>query len=250
MSLTPETLYVVSLWMRVVTPGATCGVLGIATHRALHLNDEDGWVRISGVFKTSATGGAILGLGCQVNTGGLAEFSVDGFGFMISDRQTDGALPPYVPTKDTAATIPPGLYARDIELSGDLGHLPRCRSYSVSHADLTAAATTEDVTLFELPARGVITGLTIKHSEAFSGGSLSAMDVSVGDVSDALAYSGASPFDVFQAVSNTAFLDSAVFKSTTFAARDLFVRFTSTGSNVDAATAGNVDVTACFTVRP
>ena len=248
-SLVPDTFYLESAWFRVVTPGATCGVLGIATHRGLTITDEDGWVRLSRVIRTNSSGGAVLSLGCKVLTDGLAEFSVDGFGYMISDLQTNGALPPYIATTDTAVTVEPGLYARSSELSGDLAHLPRCRNYSVSHADLTAAAATEDITLFELPARGVMTGVTVKHSEAFSGGSLTGMNVSIGDVSGASAYSGAS-FDVFQTVSDTAFLDASVFKSTTFAARDVVARFTATGDNVDTATAGSVDVTACHTIRP
>lgn len=248
-SVTPDTLYLASVWMRVVTPDAKCGVLGIGTHRGLSIDDKDGWVRLSHVVRSDSSGGALLSLGCQVLTDGLAEFSVDGFGYMVSDLQTNGALPPYVPTKDTSVTVQPGLYARGVELSGDLAHLPLCRNYSVSHADLSAAAATEDITLFELPARGVVTGVTIKHSESFSGGSLAGMDVSIGDTSGASAYSGAS-FDVFQAVSDTTFLDASVFKSTTFAARDVFARFTATGDNIDAATAGKVDVTACFAVRP
>ncbi len=248
-SLVPDTLYMESVWLRVATPGAICGVRGIATHRGLSITDEDGWIRLSRVFWTNPSGGAILAIGCKVLTEGLAEFSVDGFGYMISDFQTDGALPPYIPTTDIAVTVEPGLYARSAELSGDLAHLPRCRNYSVSHVDLSAAAATQDVTLFELPARGVMTGVTIKHSEAFSGGSLAGMDVSVGDVSGTSAYSGAS-FDVFQAVSDTTFLDASVFKSTTFAARDVLARFAATGDNVDAATAGNVNVTACYTLRP
>jgi hypothetical protein len=118
----------------------------------------------------------------------------------------------------------------------------------VDESALTAASTTQDITLFQLPARGVVTGTTIKHSAAFSGGGLTGMTVSVGDQSSATLYAPA--FDVFQAVSDTTFANADGFKSSTFAARDVFARFTSTGGNVVDATAGKVEVTACYAVRP
>jgi hypothetical protein len=169
---------------------------------------------------------------------------------MVSELQNSGALPPYVATQDNIVTVPAGMYAGDVELSGALANLPRCRTFTVSHSDLVAAATTEDITLFELPARGVMTGVTLKHGTAFSGGALTGMTVRVGDSSDPAAYSDADGLDVFQAASNTAFEDYDVFKSTTFAARNVVARFTSAGGNTNAATSGQLKVTACFAMRP
>jgi hypothetical protein len=74
------------------------------------------------------------------------------------------------------------------------------------------------------------------------------MTVSVGDSSDAAAYALA--FDIFQSVSDTTFADAELFKSTTFSARDVLARFTATGDDVQNATAGVVDVTACYALRP
>ena len=93
-----------------------------------------------------------------------------------------------------------------------------------------------------------MSGVTIKHETPFTGGTLTGMTVSVGDSSGATAYAPA--FDIFQAASDTAFSDSAVFKSTTFAARDVLARFFATGDTVQNAAAGAVDITACFAVRP
>jgi hypothetical protein len=249
--LMPDTLHTVVHWLRLVTSGTSCDVAGSAfVNRVLKIDDQDGWVRVAGTFRSSATGTHQVTVGCRVLESGLPDFTLDSFGVMISDLQNSGALPPYVPTEDSPATVPAGLYANGVELSGVLANLPRCRTFSVSHTALTAAAASEDVTLFELPGRGVMTGLTLKHEAAFGGDSLTGMRVTVGDSSDPAAYSDIDGLDVFQVVSDTAFEDYALFKSTTFAARDVVARFNATGDNVLAATSGELDVTACFTTRP
>ena len=121
----------------------------------------------------------------------------------------------------------------------------RCATYTIPETDLTAAATTEDETLFELQSGHKVSGVFVKHSTAFAGGSLTAMTVSVGDSSSTTFYTAA--FDVFQAVGDTAFQDSDMFKSSTNAARNVLARFTATGDNVVNATAGSVDIRVCVT---
>ena len=121
----------------------------------------------------------------------------------------------------------------------------RCTTFTIPETDLTAAATTEDETLFELQSGHKVSGVFVKHSTAFSGGSLTAMTVSVGDSSGTTFYTSA--FDVFQAVSDTAFQDSDMFKSSTNAARNVLARFMATGDNVVNATAGSVDIRVCVT---
>lgn len=249
--LVPDSMHTVSHWLRVVTPGATCSVQGAAlVNRELLIEKQDGWVRVAGNFRSSATGTHTVTIGCFLAQTGLPDFTVDSFGVMVSDLQNSGALPPYIPTEDSAVTAPAGLYAKNVELSGDLANLPRCRTFSVSHNDLAAAAPTEDVVLFQLPARGVMTGVTLKHDTAFAGGTLTGMAVTVGDSSGPAAYSDADGLDVFQPVSDTVFEDYTFFKSTTFAARDVVAGFTATGDNTGAATSGDVRVTACFALRP
>lgn len=126
-----------------------------------------------------------------------------------------------------------------------------CRIYTKTSADLTDADTSEDEVLFNLPARGKVWAVNIKHSTAFSGGTLSAMTVSVGDSSSPTLY--ATAFDVFQAAGDTAFQDgpaSPNFVSSTWAARDVFARFTATGDNMNNVTAGSVDIHVCWLVLP
>jgi hypothetical protein len=184
----------------------------------------------------------------EILDGGLPSIAVDSWGVALTEMRNNGGLPPYVPTLGSPVTVPIGLYMAGGALSGRLANSPNCRTFSVAESALTAASSTQDITLFQLPARGVVTGTTIKHSAAFSGGGLTAMTVSVGDQSSAALYAPA--FDVFQPASDTAFANSDGFKSSTFAARDVFARFTSAGANVVSAATGAVDVTACYAIRP
>ena len=119
--------------------------------------------------------------------------------------------------------------------------------YTVSYSDLSAAATTNDVELFSLPAGGVIHGVKMKHSTAFSGGAISAFTVSIGITGTLAKYANA--FDVFQAVSNTAQqISSTVGTENHGAATSIKIAATSTGANIDQATAGTVDVWVLWSV--
>ncbi len=129
---------------------------------------------------------------------------------------------------------------------GPGGRAPSCATYVKTFADLTTASATEDEVLFNLPANGVLVGVRVKHSTAFSGGTLSAMTVSVGDSSSTTLYTSA--FDVFQAAAATTILFADMFKASTSAARDVLARFTATGDTMDNVTAGSVDIHACWVV--
>jgi hypothetical protein len=94
--------------------------------------------------------------------------------------------------------------------------------------------------LFLLGAGSKILGVEAKHSVAFAGGSLSAMTVSLGISGSATRYTAA--FDCFQAVSDTALQETALFKSVGRAAQQLALTFTPTGDNCSAATAGAVEI--------
>ena len=113
--------------------------------------------------------------------------------------------------------------------------------YTVPYTSLSTAATTNSITLFSLPAAGIIHGVKIKHSTAFSGGSISAYTVSVG-ISGTLA-KYATAYNVFQAVANDTFQLSNTLGSENHAsATNILITATSTGANLNAATAGSVDI--------
>ena len=126
---------------------------------------------------------------------------------------------------------------------------PTCKLYTKTTADLTTASGTEDEVLFNLPARGVIKGLKVKHSEAFTGtGPLTAMTVSVGDSSGDTFYTAT--LNIFAAVSDINDLDTPFFGSSTFAARDVFGHFIATDETMDNVTAGSVDFMVCWSILP
>ena len=122
------------------------------------------------------------------------------------------------------------------------------QKYTKAAADLTTASGTEDEVLFTLPANGILMGVRIKHSLAFSGGSLSAMTVSIGDSSSPTLYTSA--FDIFQAAGATVMQFTDMLKASTSASRDVLARFTATSDTMDNVTAGSVDVHVCWVVLP
>lgn len=134
-----------------------------------------------------------------------------------------------------------------------------CSSYTVTYADdaFIAADTEVSVTLGVLPARSKVTGVNIKHSVIFSdgAGAMTEVSVSVGDGTDHTAYSAATNIGEATAVADTAFLDTAQFKSTTTVAGNLVARFTATGRNFGdgAATylvSGSVTITVDMVTLP
>jgi hypothetical protein len=135
------------------------------------------------------------------------------------------------------------------------GNVAACTTYTVtySNAAFSAAASSVPVTLAALPARGKITGVTIKHSTAFAGAGVTSTVVSVGDGNTPY-NQYASQFDVFQAVSATAFQDSSQFKSTTMAASNIVAWFTANtnwgSGSATVLTAGSVDFAVCTVVLP
>jgi hypothetical protein len=126
---------------------------------------------------------------------------------------------------------------------------PKWTLYTVAESAFTAAATTEDIELFSLPARGVIHKVVIKHTTAFSGGSLTAYTISVGIVGTLAKYAAA--FDVFQATGDTVFgFNDLPDMEDLGSATSIRVAAVSTTDDVIAATAGSVDIWVLTSVLP
>jgi hypothetical protein len=131
--------------------------------------------------------------------------------------------------------------------SGNSG--PSWTKYTVSESAFTAAATSEDIELFSLAAKGVIHAVVIKHTTAFSGGSLTGFTLSVGISGNLTKH--ASAFDVFQATGNTISQTSNTVDVEDFSsAVSIRLAAVSTGANVSAATAGSVDVYVLTSTLP
>jgi len=118
---------------------------------------------------------------------------------------------------------------------------PVWTKYTVPYTSFTAAATTEDIELFSLPAGDVIHAVKLKHSASFTGGSISAYTLSVGISGTEDKYLTAS--DVFTAPGDAVhYLSSTVGTEDHASATSIRIEAISTSDNVNAATAGSADV--------
>jgi hypothetical protein len=117
------------------------------------------------------------------------------------------------------------------------------RKYTVTFAQLAAAALTNDVSLFSLASKEMIRSVIIKHSAAFSGGLIATYTLSVGIVGNLVKYAAA--FDALQAAGDTVKGTTLVAtpQPESFAnATDIRVAAVSSVGNLDAATAGSADI--------
>lgn len=118
---------------------------------------------------------------------------------------------------------------------------PQWYEYTKSYTDFSTAGTTNDVELLSLPAGGIIHDVQIKHSAAFTGGAITAYTVSVGIAGTLNKYLTA--FNTFQAPGNTVFAFGGVRNmENSGSTTSIRAAATSTGANLNAATAGSVTI--------
>lgn len=142
-------------------------------------------------------------------------------------------------------------------LNGGLAYV----KFTLTYSDLSTAGLSQSINLqqnpipggavaitpavnFQIPQGGVLLGVRIHHTTAFSGGAITAMTVSVGKSGSNAFF--ASAFDVFQAVGDTTLQETSLFKAGGINAVPVTATFTSIGANVNAATAGSVDIYLCL----
>lgn len=130
-------------------------------------------------------------------------------------------------------------------VAAGLGAGPALRRFEITYLDLqtTSGAGAKTFNLFQnptdtvsFPANSMLLGVRKKHSVAFTGGSLSAMTVSVGKSGSATFFTSA--FDVFQAVAATTVQETALFKMGQVTALAIIATFTPTGDTCLNCTAG------------
>lgn len=113
--------------------------------------------------------------------------------------------------------------------------------FTATHTQLQAAGLANNITLFTLPAGAILEDVKIKHSTAFAGAGITAYTVSVGITGNLAKY--ASAFDVLQAVAATTMqVSSGTFTESHTATTAVKIAAESLGGNLDASTAGSVDV--------
>jgi hypothetical protein len=140
-------------------------------------------------------------------------------------------------------------FVRGDHVHGIPAWLSRWTKYTVTHTGLQAAAFTNDVELFSLPAKGVILGVILKHSVAFAGAGITAYILSLGVAGELDSYLVAQ--DVFQAVGNTVFGQEVAFSlENAGAVTSIRLAATSTGAHLDQTSAGSVDIWVLWSTLP
>ncbi len=125
----------------------------------------------------------------------------------------------------------------------NVGNVPQTLRFTVNHTQLAIAATSNVITLFQLQPGQYILASFIKHGQAFTGGSLSAYTLALGNNSITDKYADA--FDVFQAPGNGKIGANGkvgMEDGLSGAAQNVQLTAVSTGSTLDAATGGTAEI--------
>jgi len=127
-------------------------------------------------------------------------------------------------------------------LQMQFGQVMAFRSYQLTNADCTAAATTQTITLDTFNQGSVILYARIKHSVAFAGTAITAVTLSLGKSGGSTTFF-LSAFNVFQTPADGT-LEEAVITTGMgqLSACKLTATFTSVGGNLSAMTAGTVNI--------
>lgn len=121
------------------------------------------------------------------------------------------------------------------------------KKYTKTFADFTDTDTLNTITLDTLPAGTFVHAVKMKHSAAFTGGAITAYTISVGITGSNTKYLAAK--NVFQAPAEankwcamSPVADGSTWMEAHLATTTLNATATSTTGNLDAATAGSVDI--------
>lgn len=113
--------------------------------------------------------------------------------------------------------------------------------YTVTFTQLSAAALTNNIELFQLAAKETVQSVVVKASAAFTGGLIATYTVSVGPAGNLVKYAVA--FNVFQApATNLSSVNILPGVEDFSSATSIRISAISTVGNLNAATAGSVDV--------
>ena len=230
------------------------GTSGVATPAITTSGSPPGQIA---TFTLPAGTGQAYGVECKVNGGTGVTFGNSTYGdtktnavyvldiagqrpFFIGETFESDATYGVVPRLNTAFANAGAAIALTV---------PAWTKYTVTYAQLAAGALTNDIQLFSLPARGTVHAVVIKHSASFTGGAIATYTLSVGIAGTLAKY--ASAFNVFQASGNTVLQSSGgAFTENAGAATSVRVAATSTGANLNAATAGSATIWVLSSTLP
>ena len=132
-----------------------------------------------------------------------------------------------------------------VEEKVDVSASPQWKKFTVTYATFSAASTTGQKAIYTLPAGAVVHATKIRQITPFTGGAISAYTISLGTVASAALLAAAS--NVFDAASATNFdlaevPTSEILSLSHSAAATVYAKATSTGANLNAATAGKAEL--------
>lgn len=119
--------------------------------------------------------------------------------------------------------------------------------FTKTYSDFSTASTTNTITIKSLPAGGIIHAVKMKHSASFTGGAISAYTIACGITGSNTKYHTGR--NVFQAPSEAnKWIYTTVGMEDHLAATTINATATSTSANLNAATAGSVDIWILYSV--
>lgn len=134
----------------------------------------------------------------------------------------------------------------------NFSNTPTTLKYSISYTDLIDAATSQEITFANLPAKTKVMAITLKTETEFSGSGFTSVNVEIGDGTTDDYY--ATTYDCDAAVSNTNFSDTQMYKSPSFASSNMIAKFTANqnlgnGAATNLST-GNLEIWVTAVVLP
>lgn len=183
------------------------------------------------------------------HTASFVGYSLDGAATGVPTWDSDSIGVANEPVKDRIDAIQSQIETNQSNISDLQSAAVQWTKYTKSYTDFSTAATSNEISLATLAAATVVHGVMIKHSTAFSGGSITSFEVSVGPSGDATKY--VDSFDVDQTVASSAFLSAQMQEIEDFAATSvLAVQAVSVGDDLDQASAGSVDIWVLSSTLP
>jgi hypothetical protein len=150
------------------------------------------------------------------------------------------------------------------DIATGLGDGVQFVKYTITFADLTTAGLTQTISLpvnptstpfippatsappnvsnFVIPQAGVVLYSKVQHTIPFAGGTIASMTCSVGKLGGSNTFVNGTAFNVFGAAADTTLQEAQAISSGQNTAWGVTVTFVSTVGNVNAATAGSVNI--------
>lgn len=123
-------------------------------------------------------------------------------------------------------------------------HAPRRKLKTIGHADLTAAAVAENITIDDLPTGAQIVGWDCSSITAFSGGGATSCTMSIGTAASPTLICAAT--SVFTGVAAQTKLTAGVSPDAYFAAASTIIARFTADVNVVALTAGSITIALLY----